>query len=457
MAALDIAREIAQLRATPGANWLAQALQKIADHVNAPVPVPPEPPAPKPVTLASLLPPGTTLLTAGSAAPGHPTGATGTLLSVPVSSGTVITDLSNPDNQGSAPVSVGLTMPSDFTVTGSPAQNNQTIAVTRTTETANTVLAGPSSGAAAVPTYRALVAADIPAPAGDVTGTYAATTVVATHLTDPLPVAQGGTGTATPATVAGTGITVSGSFPGQTVALTTPVAVADGGTGTATPGIAFGACPDFNGSDTITSAPPMQSENVGWKGTLFGDSYAFGISSFTWSVLTPSWLSIFSEAPANDGTATVPDSHATASLGTDGSLRGSFVNVTTANSSAALAFTVYKDLGNIGGSLWFYNAAGSVSYGGLGFAGKAANYLPDAVPGDIVWRCDTSGSWLRLTTNAGVSTQAALDANGQWRFQFQTNAGEPTTTPSVGNAVFDTTNNKLWVYTSAGWKGVALS
>lgn len=246
MAALDIAREIAQLRATPGANWLAQALQKIADHVNAPVPVPPEPPAPKPVTLASLLPPGTTLLTAGSAAPGHPTGATGTLLSVPVSSGTVITDLSNPDNQGSAPVSVGLTMPSDFTVTGSPAQNNQTITVTRATEAANSVLAGPASGAAAVPSYRALVAADIPAPAGDVVGTYAATEVTGLHFgstgvpisgTAPtsgqllfyngtdiaaetiVPIANGGTGTATPGLVAGANISITGSWPDQTVAL----------------------------------------------------------------------------------------------------------------------------------------------------------------------------------------------------------------------------------------------
>lgn len=59
--------------------------------------------------------------------------------------------------------SVGLTLPSDFTVSGSPVTGSGTLAVTANTQTANTVKAGPASGAAAAPTYRALVAADIPA------------------------------------------------------------------------------------------------------------------------------------------------------------------------------------------------------------------------------------------------------------------------------------------------------
>lgn len=467
MAALDIAREIAQLRATPGANWLAQALQKIADHVNAPVPVPPEPPAPKPVTLASLLPPGTTLLTAGSAAPGHPTGATGTLLSVPVSSGTVMTDLSNPDNQGSAPVSVGLTMPSDFTVTGSPAQNNQTIAVTRTTETANTVLAGPSSGAAAVPTYRALVAADIPAPAGDVTGTYAATEVTGLHfgtnscplttaaptsgdaliwngadiVTEVLPISGGGTGTATPGLVAGANVSISGSWPDETVALDADIAV-----------------------NTVTAA-------------------------------------------------------------TDGA-------------GVARAFTVTKTKGNTGGSFWFFDGTEATSYGGLGFAGVAGNYVYDAAEGDVVLRSDIGV--LRLSGNAGDSTAfgvntsnypfavqpidcqastaitsapptfsenagwkiglwgadywlgiasstlavmvqgnwsvfssavppasngsaTAPDSNAVFTVQDSGNvvlkpiSAAPSGTWPVGSIQVDCTNNKIWVYCTGGWKGVTIS
>ncbi len=59
--------------------------------------------------------------------------------------------------------SVALTMPSGFSVAGSPVTNAGTLAVSRTTQGANLIEAGPASGAAAVPTYRALVAADIPA------------------------------------------------------------------------------------------------------------------------------------------------------------------------------------------------------------------------------------------------------------------------------------------------------
>lgn len=56
--------------------------------------------------------------------------------------------------------------------------------------------------------------------AGPGTGSQAAT-VVATHLTSPLPIAQGGTGTATPALVAGTNVSISGTFPNQTISATT--------------------------------------------------------------------------------------------------------------------------------------------------------------------------------------------------------------------------------------------
>jgi hypothetical protein len=58
--------------------------------------------------------------------------------------------------------SVGLSMPAEFTVTGSPVTSSGTLAVTKANETANTVWAGPSSGAAAAPAFRALAAADIP-------------------------------------------------------------------------------------------------------------------------------------------------------------------------------------------------------------------------------------------------------------------------------------------------------
>ena len=59
--------------------------------------------------------------------------------------------------------SVGLSLPGIFTVTGSPVTTSGTLTATLATETANYVFAGPTSGAAAAPSFRALVSTDIPA------------------------------------------------------------------------------------------------------------------------------------------------------------------------------------------------------------------------------------------------------------------------------------------------------
>jgi hypothetical protein len=60
-------------------------------------------------------------------------------------------------------VSLSLTAPDLFTVTGSPAAYNGTLDFEWNTVAVNTVLAGPSTGStAAIPTFRSLVAADIP-------------------------------------------------------------------------------------------------------------------------------------------------------------------------------------------------------------------------------------------------------------------------------------------------------
>ena len=59
--------------------------------------------------------------------------------------------------------SVGLAMPVQFTVTNSPVTSSGTLTAAFTTQAVNSIFAGPSSGVAAVPTFRALTTADIPA------------------------------------------------------------------------------------------------------------------------------------------------------------------------------------------------------------------------------------------------------------------------------------------------------
>lgn len=64
--------------------------------------------------------------------------------------------------------SVGLALPNIFTVSGSPVTTSGTLTGALATQSANRVFAGPTTGAAAAPTFRALVSADIP----DLSGVY---------------------------------------------------------------------------------------------------------------------------------------------------------------------------------------------------------------------------------------------------------------------------------------------
>jgi hypothetical protein len=58
--------------------------------------------------------------------------------------------------------SVGLAAPSIFTVSGSPVTASGTLTFSLNTQSANLVFAGPSSGGAAAPAFRALASADLP-------------------------------------------------------------------------------------------------------------------------------------------------------------------------------------------------------------------------------------------------------------------------------------------------------
>lgn len=58
--------------------------------------------------------------------------------------------------------SVGLSLPNIFSTSGTPVTSSGTLTGTLATQTANTVFGGPATGSAAAPTFRALVAADIP-------------------------------------------------------------------------------------------------------------------------------------------------------------------------------------------------------------------------------------------------------------------------------------------------------
>jgi len=97
--------------------------------------------------------------------------------------------------------SVGLSLPAAFTVSNSPVTGAGTLTAVWASQTANQVLAAPN-GTAGTPTFRALVAADIPTLNQNTTGTAA-------NVTGTVAIANGGTG----ATTASAALTNLGAYP----------------------------------------------------------------------------------------------------------------------------------------------------------------------------------------------------------------------------------------------------
>jgi hypothetical protein len=58
--------------------------------------------------------------------------------------------------------SVGLALPAEFTISNSPVTSSGTLTGAWANATANYVLAGPTTGSPGTPSFRALVAADVP-------------------------------------------------------------------------------------------------------------------------------------------------------------------------------------------------------------------------------------------------------------------------------------------------------
>jgi hypothetical protein len=133
---------------------------------------------------------------------------------------------------------VALALPSIMTVSGSPVTSSGTLTGTLTTQAANAIFAGPSSGAAAAPTFRSLTTADIPALSYV---TSVAATVPAFLSIAGSPITTSGTlaisysGTALPIANGGTGqTTASAAFNALSPVTTTGDLIIGNGTNSAT-------------------------------------------------------------------------------------------------------------------------------------------------------------------------------------------------------------------------------
>ena len=158
------------------------------------------------------------------------------------------------DTGGSGTVtSVGLSLPSIFSVSGSPVTGSGTLTGTLASQTANQFFAAPN-GAAGVPSFRGIVAADIPTLNQNTTGT-------ASNVTGIVGVANGGTGAST--------LTANSVILGNGTSPVTFVA----------PGNAGNVLTSSNG--TWTSAPPAGWTDDGTVVRLTTSTDSVGIGDTT--------------------------------------------------------------------------------------------------------------------------------------------------------------------------------
>jgi hypothetical protein len=108
--------------------------------------------------------------------------------------------------------SVGLGLPTSvFSISGSPVTTAGTLTGTFVTQTANTFFAGPSSGSAAIPAFRALVTADLPSTitAGGPTGSATVAPIITYNAAGQLTVVASATITPAVGSITGLGTGVA--------------------------------------------------------------------------------------------------------------------------------------------------------------------------------------------------------------------------------------------------------
>lgn len=213
----------------------------------------------------------------------------GSNISISNTAGGISISSSNP---GGTVTSVGLAMPSQFTVTNSPVTGSGTLTAAWNNQTANYIFAGPTTGAAAAPSFRALVTADIPSAALTKTddtnvtltlgGSPGSALLAATSLTlgwtGTLAVARGGIGTGT------AGITAFNNITGYS---------ASGATGTTSGNIVFSIGPTITGAMTVQQSGGSAQIHLQRTTNSVGGGWIGADVNYAFQTFTEAFVSAF--------------------------------------------------------------------------------------------------------------------------------------------------------------------
>ena len=266
--------------------------------------------------------------------------------------------------------SVGLSAPIEFAVSGSPVTGAGTLGLSWATETANTILAGPTTGVSTVPSFRALVGADLPLPSASTLGGVQSSAIVANQFLTGISTS----GVPTAAQVSASGL--SGTVP-----------ITSGGTGATSANVALNA---LLPSQATHSGQVLQSDgsNTSWatvSGTGTVTSVALATpSDFSVSgspvtaagTLTFAWANPVSVAHGGTGLASgtsggIPYYSSTSAITSSGALTASAIVL---GGGAGSSPTVLGSLGTTT-TLLHGNAAGAPTFASLAYADIASGAI----------------------------------------------------------------------------------
>ena len=319
---------------------------------------------------------------------------------------------------GGTVTSVGLSLPSIFTVTGSPVTTSGTLTATLATETANYVFAGPTTGAAAIPTFRALVAADVPG--------SALTKTDDTNVT---------------LTLGGSPTTALLNAASLTLGWSGQLAVGRGGTGLSAG--TSGGIPYFSSTSAMTSSALLTQYGVIYGGGA-GASPVATAAGTTGQILTattggaPTWSSTYAGTVTSvsftGGIITVATASTTPALTVAGTSGGIpyFSSATTWATSAALTLNSLV-LGGGAGAAPATTATGTGVVTALGVnTGTAGAFVVNG--GNL--GTPSSGTVTNLTGTASININGTVGATTPA-------AGTFTSLSDSGNLTFTGTGNRI--------------
>lgn len=347
---------------------------------------------------------------------------------------------------GGTVTSVGLSMPVEFNVANSPVTDSGTLTVTMADESANTIWAGPTTGVSASPTFRAMVAADIPATTV-VPGTYVAATITvdaAGRLTSASTASTTGSGTVTSVglsmpsifSVAGSPITSSGT-------ITASLVSENANTVFAGPTSGASASPTFRA--LVTADLPANDGGLIAR-RVFTTT---GSSTYTASTGT-NWIIVEAQgAGGGGGSGAASPGAGKVTLGGSGSA-GAYLSVAlTANFNGGTIVVGAKGTGGASGGSNTGTAGGASSFtlttgttysagGGNGDGTVVAvtpPYITGAVNGSATSGATPDTSIPGSAPMVGISANVASTASGQGGRSFYSTGGWPAQGFSANSTV----------------------